>query len=228
MKPVIGIFSHPDDEVFGPGGTLALFAKEGRDAYIICLTNGEAGQNNSDDHRELGEIRREELQKSAKILGIKDIFFLNYKDGTLSNSLYHEVAGKISEIVEKLQPEILITMEQRGITGHLDHIAVSFITSYVFEKHPEISQLWYQCMTEESAKVFKKHFPTYFIYTPPGYPTSEVDKTEDITTVWEQKKEAMKQHLTQKEDMDRLLEVFHTLPKEEYFFVVNQPTKDTE
>jgi len=228
MKPVVGIFSHPDDEVFGPGGTFALFAKEGRDTYIICMTNGEAGQNSLHNGRELGEVRREEMQKSAKILGIKEIFFLDYKDGTISNSIYHEVAEKISEIIERIQPEILITMEQRGITGHLDHIAVSFITTYVFEKHPQVDQLWYQCMTQESEKIFKKHFSDYFIYTPPGYSRSEINEVKDITSVWEQKEQAMHQHATQKEDMDRLLAAFHELSKEEYFIVVKHPTRDTE
>ena len=76
MKPVVGVFSHPDDEVLvGPGGTLAKFAKEGRDVYIICATDGEAGMN-SGKEGDLGDIRRKEMQASAKILGIKDSVFL--------------------------------------------------------------------------------------------------------------------------------------------------------
>jgi N-acetylglucosamine malate deacetylase 2 len=228
MKPVVGVFSHPDDEVFGPGGTLALFAKEGRDVYIISVTNGEAGQNSLTDGRDLGEVRREELKASAKILGVKEVFFLNYPDGKLSNSVYHEIAEKISTILEKLDPEIVLTMEQRGITGHLDHIAVSFITTYIFEKHPQIAELWYQCESEEAAKVFKKHFPDYFTYTPPGYPKSQIDKINEISSIWEEKKRAMQQHASQKEDMDRLLAVFEEQEKEEYFLIKTHTIQDTE
>src|SRR6185437_9358694 len=149
MKPVVGVFAHPDDEVFvGPGGALAQFARQGRDTYIIVATNGEAGQKAIDDTRDLGDIRREELQKSAKILGIKEVFFLDYKDGTLSNSLYHELADKIQTLLERLDPEIVITMENRGISGHLDHVAISLIMTYVFNKMQDIKELWYFCINE--------------------------------------------------------------------------------
>ena len=83
-------------------------------------------------------------------------------------------------------------------------------------------------MNEESASVFKKHFPNYFTYTPPGYSPEEIDETRDISSVWEQKEQAMKQHLSQKEDMEKLLAAFQELAKKEYFIVAKHPTKDTE
>ncbi len=225
MKPVVGVFSHPDDEVLvGPGGTLAKFAKEGREVYIICATDGEAGMNNGLEG-DLGEIRRKEMQSSAKILGIKEVFFLDYKDGTLSNSLYHEIADKIQQLLEKLDPEILITMENRGISGHLDHIAVSFITTYVFNKMQSIKELWYFCLTEEAKKVINQQLGGYFIYFPPGYTKDEITKTVEISEVWEQKTNAMKQHETQKSDVEANLKAYESLPKEENFILV---TKDTE
>src|SRR5215469_5790453 len=102
MKPVVGIFAHPDDEAFGPSGTLAKFAKEGRDVYIICVTRGDAGENHSDDTHALKDIREDELEASAKDLGVKDVIFFDFKDGTLSNNVYHEVAQKLKEKLEQL------------------------------------------------------------------------------------------------------------------------------
>lgn len=224
MKPVVGVFAHPDDEVFGPGGTLALLAKEGRDAYIICVTNGDAGLNSSDDTRELGEIRREELQNSAKALGIKEVFFLDYRDGTLSNNLYHEIAEKIQEILEKLDPEIILTMEPRGVSGHIDHITVSMISSYLFEKMTSIKEIWYYALTEEARNIQTP----YFIYFPPGYKASEISRTIDIAPVWDQKVAAMQQHKSQKHDIDKILGQFMKRPKEEYFIIKDRSTKDTE
>ena len=226
MKPVVGIFAHPDDEVFvGPGGVLAQFAKEGRDTYIIVATNGEAGQKKVDDNRDLGVIRREELQNSAKILGIKEIFFLEYKDGSLSNSLYHEIADKIQRILERLEPEIVITMENRGISGHFDHIAISFIATFVFRKLPFIRELWYFCLTEEGQKIIAKYLGDYFIYFPPGYKKSEITKTVDVSSVWHQKISAMKQHKSQISDVEANMKAFGELPKEENYIVI---TKHTE
>lgn len=224
MKSIVGIFAHPDDEVFGPGGTLALFAKEGRDVYLICVTDGDAGMNSSGKDGDLGEIRRDELRASATALGIKEVFFLGYKDGSLNNSLYHEVADKIKHILEKIDPEILLTMEPRGVSGHLDHIAVSMIASYVYEHTPSIKEIWYYALT----KAFRENRPEYFIYFPPGYKESDIDKITDITAVWDQKVAAMRQHKTQTHDMERVLGQFMKLPKVENFIVNKRTTKDTE
>lgn len=217
MKPVVAVFAHPDDEAFGPSGTLALLSKE-RDVYVICVTDGAAGMNSSKKTQELSEIRQEEMLNSAKVLGIKEIFFLNYKDGTLSNNLYHEIAEKIQKIVEKLKPELLITYEYRGVSGHLDHIAVSFITTYVFDRLKFVNELWYYCITEKRREAFKE----YFIHFPPGYKKDEIDKVIDVSVVWEQKIEAMYQHESQMHDIERILKGYRDLPQEENFIVLKK------
>src|SRR5688500_16556268 len=102
MSPLVCIFAHPDDEAFGPAGSIAKFASE-RDVYIICVTNGDAddGLTGKKDYAEtLGKIRRKELELSAEVLGVKKVFYLEFKDGTLSNNLYHQIADKIEEILE--------------------------------------------------------------------------------------------------------------------------------
>ncbi|HEX8931688.1 MAG TPA: PIG-L family deacetylase [Patescibacteria group bacterium] len=213
MKSVVAVFAHPDDEAFGPSGTLALLAKE-RPVYLICVTDGSAGMNSSAKTHALTLIRKEELLASAKILGIKEVFFLNYKDGTLSNNLYHEVAEKVQKIVEELKPEVLITYESRGVSGHLDHIAVSFIITYVFE-HSNVSELWYYCITQKRREAFKD----YFIYFPPGYAKEKIDKVVDVSGIWEQKLQAMHQHESQMHDVERILAGYKELPKEENFII---------
>jgi len=225
MRPVVGIFAHPDDEAFGPSGTLAQFARDGRDVYIICVTKGDAGENHSDEDGDLKIIREDELRASAKELGVKDVFFLNFKDGTLSNNIYHDVADALQKKLEELQPEIVITLENRGISGHLDHIAVSFITTYVFKKSSFIKELWYFCVTEEAQKVIGKHLGDYFVYIPPGYKKEDVTKTIDVSSVWEQKKAAMLKHESQRPDVEANLQSAQELPKEENFIIL---TKDTE
>ncbi|MBI4159549.1 PIG-L family deacetylase [Candidatus Wolfebacteria bacterium] len=85
MKTIVCIFAHPDDEAFGPGGTIAKLAKKNR-VYIICATKGEAGKDSR--RKKMGVLhdhRASELVASAKILGVKKVYFLGFKDGTLSN-----------------------------------------------------------------------------------------------------------------------------------------------
>jgi LmbE family N-acetylglucosaminyl deacetylase len=225
MRPVVGVFAHPDDEAFGPSGTLAQFANQGREVYIICVTHGDAGENHSDKTHDLSTIREDELRASAKELGVKDIFFLNFKDGTLSNNIYHTVANALQKKLEELQPETIITLENHGISGHLDHIAVSFITTYVFRKLSFIKELWYFCITEEAQKVMTKHLGDYFVYIPPGYKKEEISKVIDVSSVWEQKKAAMLKHESQQPDVEANLQAALELPKEENFIIL---TKDTE
>lgn len=222
MKTVVGIFAHPDDEVFGPGGTLATLAEDGTAVYLICVTDGDAGQNSSSEDRSLGEIRREELLASAKELGVLEVFFLGYKDGTLCNELYHEIAGKIQTIVQAINPERILTMESRGVSGHLDHIAVSMIASYIFEHTDTIDEIWYYALTEH-ARSFQL---PYFIYFPPGYPPSAISKTVSIENVWDKKVSAMRKHVSQSHDMERLLGNFMKRPKEEYFIVMTREDLD--
>src|SRR3989337_253656 len=102
-KKVVCIFAHPDDEAFGPSGTIAKYA-DGREAYIICVTDGNDHNNGT---KNLSQIRKNELRNSAKILGVKKVYFLSYSDGHLCNNIYHEVARKIEKIIKRLKPDTL-------------------------------------------------------------------------------------------------------------------------
>lgn len=217
-KTIVAIFAHPDDEAFGPSGTLAKFAKEGHDVYLLCATRGEAGENHLPEKngKNINEIREKELLCSAKILGIKKVFFLGFIDGTLSNNIYHKVADKIIEIIAPLKPEIIITEEYRGVSGHLDHIAISMISSYVFQKLTFVKKIMYHFVT----KKYRQLMPSdYFIFIPPGYDDSEIDEVVDTTDVWETKIKAIQCHQSQLKDVSHTLNRLAQVPKKDYFFV---------
>jgi len=222
-KNIAAIFAHPDDEAFGPSGTIAKLAKE-NDVYLLCATRGEAGENHRKNSKKpLWKIREKEVLQSAKILGVKKVFFLGFKDGTLCNNLYHLLASKIEKILQKIKPETLITAEPRGISGHIDHVAVSMATSYVFEKTQFVRTVLYYCITEKQRVLVSKYTPGgYFIYFPPGYSRSEIDKVVDISDVWDTKIAAMNSHKSQMKDIKRIQNIHSELPKEENFLVVKK------
>lgn len=217
MKSIVGIFAHPDDEALGPSGTLATLAKE-NDVYLVCVTSGEAAGKTPEEKLTIGEIRRKELQKSASYLGIKEVFFLGYEDGELKNNLYHALASDIAKKVEELRPETLVTYEQRGVSGHIDHIAVSMVTTFVFYQYSFIKKLLYYCNSKEKSDKMKE----YFIYFPQGYERDEVDKVVDVTDVWETKVKAMLCHQSQIADVQRVLKESEGETKEEYFLVMSK------
>lgn len=203
-KSILAVFAHPDDEAFGPGGTLALLSDTNR-VTLICVTDGGLPE------------RKRELQASAKILGIQELVFLDYPDGSLNNAVYHRVAGDIQQIVDRIKPEMLLTFEPRGISGHLDHVAVSMITSYVFRENKKIKQIWYFGELENRVmRIFRNH---YFIFFPEGYKREEMDVMIETSKVYPTQVKAMRAHKSQKADADRLILARKLLPKEEGFLI---------
>lgn len=215
-KVIAVIVAHPDDEAFFMSGTIAKYAKEGHDIYLLCATKGEEGeQHKGEDVRQVHEIREEELLESAKILGVKQVFFLGFRDGTLSNNLYHKLADSITEILNKLKPELIITIEPRGISGHIDHITISMVASYVFEKLSYVKKIMYFCFPAE----IRNSFESYYIYFPPGYKKDDINLVEDVTKVWKQKINAIHCHKSQAKDGSRVINRLNRFPKHEHFMV---------
>lgn len=213
-KTIVCIFAHPDDEAFGPGGTIAQLARE-NDVYVICATKGEAGKCEPNRETPLEHQRAEELQASARVLGVKEVFFLGFRDGELCNNKYHELAEKIEEVLNRLRPEEIMTFELLGVSGHIDHITISMVSSFVFERLEFIKKIWYFCISQE---MVQKH-EHYFIYIPPGYKLSEVNLINDVTDAWDLKLQAMREHKSQSDDADMLLKNMGDLLKQEMFLV---------
>ena len=146
-KSLLAVLAHPDDETFGCGGTLAKYAASGVDVSLVCATRGEVGE--ISDSRlakssNLGRVREKELRAACNVLGIKDLYVLGYRDSGMagtpdndhSDSLYKasqdEVIGRITEIIRKVRPQIVVTFDQKGGYGHPDHIAIHRATQDAF------------------------------------------------------------------------------------------------
>ena len=78
-KKVLAVLAHPDDESFGLGGTLALYAQRGYETYYVCATRGEVGTVSPEflkGFKDTAEMRTDELTRAAKELGLKEVIFL--------------------------------------------------------------------------------------------------------------------------------------------------------
>ncbi len=138
-KKLLAVLAHPDDETFGMGGTLAKYAHEDVDVFLICATRGEVGEMDPtflDGFNSPAERREYELRCAAENLGIKEVIFLNYRDSGMEgsdnnkhpDSLYAADLAKVSdEIVQnirKIQPDVVLTFDSIGGYRHPDHIKV--------------------------------------------------------------------------------------------------------
>jgi mycothiol S-conjugate amidase len=83
-RVLMGVFAHPDDESFGPGGTLAKYAAEGAAVHVIIATDGIAGSveegDHMKDHHSLAQVRSAELANAAVALGVTSVWSLPYRD----------------------------------------------------------------------------------------------------------------------------------------------------
>ncbi len=213
-KTVLCVIAHPDDEAFGPSGTLAKLTVN-HDVHIVCVTDGESDARFHSQGGKLAIIRDEELRASAKVIGAKEVHFLHFKDGSLCNNLYHEVANKLQELCEAIKPSLLITTELRGVSGHLDHVAVAMITSYVYRQNRLIDAIWYNCASKSSSNLMKN----YFVFFPEGFEKNDVDLIVNVRSVFRKKIAAAMCHKTQKKDALRVIAKWLVSPKEEWFFV---------
>lgn len=206
MKKVIfGIFAHPDDEAFGPAGTLLREKHAGNEIHLICATAGEAGLN-PENVPDLAAVRLEEWRRAGALIGADSMHHLGYRDGTLSNDHYLEMATKIRQIITEITNhrddiEIeLMSMDMNGITGHLDHIAISRISCYVFctlkEQDARVSRLRLICAPRDI-------FPTRncdWLYVDQGRSPEEIDETVDARDHLEAVQAIMLAHHTQRQD----------------------------
>jgi LmbE family N-acetylglucosaminyl deacetylase len=147
-KPVLlAVLAHPDDESFGMGGTLALYASRGVDVHLVCATRGEVG--GVDDLKgfaSIAELREAELRCAAGILGLKGVHFLDYRDSGMDGSPDNqhpnalaaqpldEVAAKVVHNIRELHPQVVLTFDPIGGYCHPDHIAIHKATVRAFEQ----------------------------------------------------------------------------------------------
>jgi LmbE family N-acetylglucosaminyl deacetylase len=139
MKRILFVFSHPDDESFITGGTIAKYVSLGYNVQLICLTRGqfEWQEHHFDLQSSYAQARQAELEKAAAILGIHDLHVLDYADGKLKKIEPGELEEDIFKRMKNIEPDIVVTFESRGISNHPDHIKTSLSTTYAFQKYAE-------------------------------------------------------------------------------------------
>ncbi len=152
-KRLLFAFPHPDDESFGPGGTIAKYAREGADVYYVCATRGEVGtvepellqpyQHLPEDQR-LGALRGQELRNAADILQLTGLYYLGYRDSGMIGSADNQdprafinadpdrVTGQLVKIFRSVQPQVVVTFDPFGGYGHPDHIFIHHRVTEVF------------------------------------------------------------------------------------------------
>jgi N-acetyl-1-D-myo-inositol-2-amino-2-deoxy-alpha-D-glucopyranoside deacetylase len=150
----MAVHAHPDDEVFGTGGTFARYAAQGVHTVLVTATMGEEGEivdPSLDEEAKqamfprLAEVRRQELQRAVEALQIQELRLLNFRDsgmaGTESNNhpeafyraTFDEAVKRLVAIIREVKPQVIVTYDAFGTYGHPDHIQAHRVTNAAFE-----------------------------------------------------------------------------------------------
>lgn len=134
-KTILGVFSHPDDESMGPGGTFAKYAAAGHRVCFISATDGGAGrlyEERPQDNTELRKLRRRETAEAAKILGIEFLGFLGWHDQGLVDVNVLDVEQEIVKVIRQVKADVIVTFHGSGISYHPDHRVISMACQAAF------------------------------------------------------------------------------------------------
>lgn len=122
---VLVFAAHPDDEVLGMGGTIAVHADRGDSVTVVCLTDGSSTQYPDDES--LRAQKNEEAQGAARILGAEYVH-LDLPDMRLDTLAHVEVNRVVEDHVRGREPEVVYTAHPDVNLDHrtlFDSVAVA-------------------------------------------------------------------------------------------------------
>ena len=114
---ILAIGAHPDDIEVGCSGTLAKYAQNGHDIYLLVMTEGHMGGE--------GVVRKKEQAKSVKILKPRELIWGAYKDTLLSPHM-NQMVHDIEVVLKKIAPDFIFVHHEDDT--HQDHHSLAKAT----------------------------------------------------------------------------------------------------
>jgi LmbE family N-acetylglucosaminyl deacetylase len=121
------IMAHPDDAEFTVAGTVARWAQEGKTVIYVLCTDGSRGSNDPQMELErMVTIRKAEQEAAARVLGVEEVVYLGYEDGTLEPTL--ALRRDLTRVIRRYRPDIVVCSDPTvryhdGYLNHPDHRA---------------------------------------------------------------------------------------------------------
>jgi LmbE family N-acetylglucosaminyl deacetylase len=113
-KTILLFTPHPDDDVFGAGGTIALLNRNHNKLYIAVYTNDDKGSYDPDmNSQRLAQIRRAEQEASEAMLGTtkENILWMGYDDGMLEYAPQPKLTEEATAIIRRIRPDVLLSVD---------------------------------------------------------------------------------------------------------------------
>jgi LmbE family N-acetylglucosaminyl deacetylase len=206
-QKILVILAHPDDPEFFCGATLARWAQAGHEITYCLLTCGDKGSSDPNiSTDELCQRRHKEQKNAAKIIGVKEVHFLDRPDGYLVPDM--ETRRMVTRAIRQFTPDILVTCDPTNLypseiypLNHPDHRAAGqVVLDAVFPAAG--SHLFFPALLKEG---FAPHRPDEVWISL----TRQANTVVDVTDTWETKMQAILEHKSQVKDPSALIERMH-------------------
>jgi LmbE family N-acetylglucosaminyl deacetylase len=127
----VAVVAHPDDLEYGVASAVARWTGQGKEIAYLLVTKGEAGIAGRPPG-EVAALRMEEERRSAAVVGVTEVVFLDHPDGLVEYGV--PLRRDLAAAFRRLRPEVVITMSfdltwgEDGPVNHADHRAVGLAT----------------------------------------------------------------------------------------------------
>ena len=125
-RRILVVAALPDDEVLGPGGTIAAAAERGDHVIVYIAAEGVGTRNGQMD----SDAVRCRSERAADILGVSNVIFGGYGyNGTLLTSdADQSIVREVEVLIDDIRPQIVLTHFPGDI--HSDHRALARAVRY--------------------------------------------------------------------------------------------------
>lgn len=177
---ILYVFSHPDDESFGPSLAIAAQRRAGHEVYLLTLTRGEATKVRHKfgwSLEQMGEARYREMLAVKQTLDLSDMRVLTFADGKLKELDPWSIEEAVRNEILRVKPHVVVTYPVHGVSGFHDHIIThtTVTRAYLELKGPEHS--WLQRLAYFTLATAPAEFPWHLNVTKP----EEIDCTFEVT-----------------------------------------------
>ncbi|MDA0768792.1 MAG: PIG-L family deacetylase [Chloroflexi bacterium] len=226
-RSLLCIFAHPDDESFGPGGTLAKYAASGTRITVISATRGEGSTLGRETHQaNLGDVREAEMRCASEALGLAESRVLHYPYTGLNDVDDGELCNLVTNAIAELKPDVVMAFGPGGITGNPDHVAITRAATSAIQRMPQQLRpsLFYWAIPEAIASRLRELSDIPFV----GVPKQDINTVIDTSDFLETQLNAIRCHKSQSDPMPPVLTERLKMHAGDEYFVRVGPGADSE
>ena len=195
-KTIMVFTPHPDDDVFGCGGVMAMLARNGNKIIVVIYTNDNKGSFDLEMTSErLARIRKAEQEAAMEVIGVpkESIIWLGYDDGELEYAEPKALCGQAAKLIRKYRPDAVFSIdpgEWHERWHKSDHRMAAFNTADAI-RAAEFHLYYPEHLLVDGLKPYK--VPLMMFY----YAAGEANYWVDITDVVDLKIKAVSKHVSQ-------------------------------